>query len=376
MFLATKAHRVGVIGTETSFIEYELRGDHQKVSLPIKTHREAAQLILRYMRDRKIAIDCIGHRFVHGGHYFDRSALLDADTLKKLRLCLPLAPIHNPVSLSVIEECTALLPGVWQYVTFDSAFHSTIPRRAYTYALPKALGEKFKFRKYGFHGLSYSHVVREAAQFLENRPERLKIVACHLGTGGSSVAAIQYGRSIDTSMGYSPLPGLVMSTRCGDIDPMLSLYLMAAHAYQPDELIEVFNKRSGWLGVSGFSSDIRDIIRSTEEDDSERAELALKMYTHRLRKYVGGYAAVLEGLDVLVFTDDIGVGNWLVREKVCEEMEWCGVVLDQELNRRSTVERVCRLSAKDSRVEILSVPTEEELVIALDGIKLSREAAQ
>jgi len=373
--LSSKAHRVGVTGTEGSFIEYDLRGDRQKVSLPIKTHREAARLVLEYVGDHKLTIDCIGHRFVHGGHYFKKSAMLEVDTLRKLRACLPLAPIHNPISLSVIDECRDRMPRVGQYVTFDSAFHSTIPPRAYRYALPKAITKKFNFRKYGFHGLSYTYVVAEASRFLEREPRQLKMIACHLGTGGSSVAAIRYGRSVDTSMGFSPLPGLVMSTRCGDIDPMLTVYLMAAYGYRPDELIELFNKRSGLLGVSGFSSDVRDIVSSTGQGENERAELALKMYTHRLRKYVGSYVAALGGLDALVFTDDIGVGNWQVRQKACEHMEWCGVALDSTLNQQATGERVCRLNVEGSRVAILTVPTKEELVIALDGIKLFGEVA-
>ena len=370
--ISGKAHRVGVTGTEPSFIEHKIGTDTKKDIIQLKTHKDAAAFILKDLKD-KIDIDLIGHRFVHGGNYFASSDFIKDDTLIKLQLCLPLAPIHNPVSLSVINECRRTLPDVKQYVTFDSAFHSKLPAVAYTYALPADVTEKLTYRKYGFHGLSYLNVLLEAGRFLKTSPEKLKIIACHLGTGGSSIAAIKDGHSVDTSMGYSPLTGLVMSTRCGDIDPMLTIYLMSVYGYRPDDLLDLLTKKSGLLGISGFSSDIRDIIKNTSPDDKDQADLALNMYVYRIRKYIGSYAAILGGADVLVFTDDIGVYNWQVREKVCENMDWCGISLGSVANRNFDGKQIARLSKQNSPVDILCIPPDEERVICLEGIVLSNK---
>ncbi len=368
--LAGKANRVGGKGSEPSFIETQYKGTAKRVEVPLKNHRMAADLALQHIRDQNIKIDFIGHRFVHGGDVFQKSVLIDMNALTALKSCQSLAPIHNPNSLSVIGECRKQLPAVPQYVAFDTAFHSTIPSYAYTYALPKRINKKFGFRKYGFHGLSYSFIVTEVSRFLNMSLADLKIVACHLGTGGSSVAAIKGGRSVDTSMGYTPLSGLVMSTRCGDIDPMLAVYLMSVYGYRVDEVMELFNKKSGLLGVSGFSSDIRDIVRRVTGDERQQANLAFKMYIHRLRKYIGEYVVVLEGMDVLVFTDDIGVHNWQVRESVCRGMDYFGLQLDDDANQRCTGDEISLLSTPASRVRILSVPTQEERVICLEVINL------
>lgn len=367
--LSGKAHRVGSKRPEESFIEnhYESRADKEITS--IESNRKAARLALKYIMDKNIQIDYVGHRFVHGGAEFTRTTLIDEGVFKKLVDCIPLAPIHNPVSLSVIKEVSEFLKGIPQYVAFDSAFHSKIPYYAYTYALPRRIVEEFGYRKYGFHGLSYSYVTKEAERFLGKDLEELKIVACHLGTGGASVAAIKNGHSIDTSMGYSPLPGLVMSTRCGDIDPMLTIYMMVKYGYRPDDLMDVLNKESGLLGISGTSSDIRDILHGISEEKPQ-IELAFKMYIHRLKKYIGSYIAVLQGLDTFIFTDDIGVHNWQVREKVCENMEWSGIVLDKKRNESVTDDKTYKINADDSSVNILTIPTKEELVICLEGLKV------
>ncbi|MFA5115794.1 MAG: acetate/propionate family kinase [Candidatus Omnitrophota bacterium] len=368
-----KAHRVGVKGTEPSFIEHHFNNEVSRITTPIANHQAAARLILKHIEDSRIKIDCLGHRFVHGGSHFKGSVLLDARTLKKLLLCLPLAPIHNPIAFAVIYESRKFFPGLPQYVTFDSAFHSAIPGHAYTYALPKKIIKKFGFRKYGFHGLSYSYAAREIPRFLKRNPKNIKIVACHLGTGGSSVAAIKNGRSIDTSMGYSPLSGLIMSTRCGDIDPMLMIYLMNTYGYRPDELMDILNKKSGLLGISGFSSDITDIIHHIyEKKDIVRARLAFNMYIHRLKKYIGSYIVALGGIDALVFTDDIGIHSWQVREKVCENMEWAGIVLDNKLNRKISGDKTSLINDTRSKIKIALLPAEEEFIICLEGIKLLR----
>jgi acetate kinase len=364
-----KAHRVGVKGTESSFIEYINGPQTQKIPCDISTHTQAAYLVLHHIKDIGLDIDLIGHRFVHGGRYFKVSSVIDKESLKKLRLCLPLAPLHNPISLDVITVCSSVFPDIPQFVCFDTAFHSRIPEYAYAYALPKKIVQKFGFRKYGFHGLSYADVLMKSASFLKKPAADLKAVICHIGTGGSSVAAIKNGHSIDTSMGYSPLPGLVMSTRCGDIDPMLTLYLMAVYGLLPDELSDLLNKKSGLLGISDFSSDIRDIVGRTSENGSH-AQLAFDIYIHRLKKYIGSYVIALGGIDVLAFTDDIGIRNRQVRQKICENMQWAGIVLDGDLDSAASVDNIRLLNSKESKAKVLSVPNDEEYVIAKEGLKL------
>lgn len=367
-----KAHRVGVKGTEPSFIEHFRNNLAVNQSLPIRNHREAASLVINYLHKNKIEVDAIGHRFVHGGSYFKETTLLTPTTYQELKACLPFAPIHNPNSLSVIDECLTAFPEIPQYVTFDTAFHSSIPAFASNYALPQEITQKYQLKKYGFHGLSYQYVTQKAAEFLNKPLESLKIIACHLGTGGSSAAAIKNGVSIDTSMGFSPLAGLMMSTRTGDLDPEIPLLLISHYGYTPDQLDKIFNKESGLLGVSGFSSDIRDIIQvmDSESSNATAATLAFKMYTYRIKQYIGAYAAVLGGLDTLIFTDDIGVISWQVREKVCEEMEWCGIHIDSHRNQSADFEKINMISSETSPVRVIAMPTDEELVIAMEGCKL------
>lgn len=367
-----KAHRVGVTGSEPSFIEHKHNGQYVKNVLPIANHREAASLVLNYLKNNNIHIDLIGHRFVHGATYFPQTALITDEALKKMEICLPFAPLHNPISFSVIKESLEFYPSIKEYITFDGAFHSTIPDYAYTYALPRDLNEKYGYRKYGFHGLSFQFVSGEAAKFLNIPLEKMKLVACHLGTGGSSVCAVQDGHSIDNSLGYTPLPGLIMSTRSGDIDPMAVIYLMKNFGYKPDVLEGLLNKKSGMIGISGFSSDPRDIIEAIESNDAkkEAAQLALDMYVQRLKKYIGSYIAAMGGIDALVFTDDVGIQSAVIREKVCENMDWCGIDLDYDLNRNIDTGKDSLVNSKKSRVYIMTIPTAEELVICREGLKL------
>jgi acetate kinase len=367
--LSGKAHRVGVKGSKPSSIEYDCGGSRESVETSLDDHGQAAVLAINKLAELGIKLDCIGHRWVHAAGYF-QTAWVDDALLLRLKALVPILPVHHPSILRVIYACRKALPALPQYVTADGAFHSTIPACAYTYLLPEGLVKKFGFRKHGFHGLSYRYIVRKTAESLGIPLQGSRIVACHLGTGGSSAVAVKDGESVDTSMGYTALSGLVMSTRSGDIDPILTLYLMAEYGYHPDDLMDMLNKKSGLLGISGFSSDIRDIIQRVGED--AQAKLAFEMYVYRLRKYVGSYVAVLGGLDVLVFTDDIGVHNWLVREKVCQGMDWCGVRLDAEANQRASGDEIARLDAPDSKVRVLIVPTEEELVICWDGIALMK----
>ena len=362
-----KAHRLNVEGDESPFIEYFFNNCYENEKLSENTHAYAAELILKKLNDTEIEFNFIGHRWIHSAGKF-KTVIINDELIRKLYKLISLFPIHHPAILSVINKCKSLLPYIPQYITVDSSFHSSIPPEAYTYALPKNLINKFGFRKYGFHGLSYQYVTNKAINYLKTSVQKLKIIACHLGTGGSSVAAIKNGLSVDTSMGYTSLTGLVMSTRTGDIDPMLGIYFMYKYGYRPDNLMNLLNKKSGLLGVSEFSSDIRDIIKKISTD--KNAQLAFSMYIHRLKKYIGSYVVVLGGLDLLIFTDDIGVNNWLVREKVCEEMDWCGIKMDFQKNRDAVMSGISQINSPNDKVKILIVPNEEELEIFNEGVKL------
>ncbi len=369
---SAKAHRVGTQGSEPAFVQYEGPAISRKIVGPLPDHRVAARQILEQIKLHGVPVNLIGHRFVHGGDLFQAAVIIDPIVMQALEQCASLAPIHNPVTLSVIHECQETLPAQLQFAAFDTAFHASIPDYAYTYPVPPRICQRFHFRKYGFHGLSYAYIARAAPAVLGLAPEHLRMVVCHLGTGGSSVCAMRNGRSLDNSMGYSPLTGLMMSTRCGDIDPMLTLYLMLTYDVRPADLLELLTEKSGLLGVAGFSSDLRDIIRKVGLQEQERAALAFRMYVHRLRKYIGSYVAALGGMDALVFTDDIGVSNWLVREKACQGLQGFGVRLDREANRRAAGATAALISSKHSRVKVLAMPTAEEWVVAEEGARLTR----
>ena len=367
-----KAHRVGVTGSEPAFIEHHIGLETIRKEIDIPDHRTAANLVLDFISSHCLEINAVGHRFVHGGSAFHNSTLLDQEVLQRLQELLPLAPIHNPNSLSVIEVCLQRLQGVPQYLTFDTAFHASLPEWSYRYTLPMDLSHKYNLRKYGFHGLSYQFITHQMASYLGKPLEELNLIVCHLGTGGSSIAAIHKGQSIDTSMGYSPLAGLMMGTRTGDLDPLLPVYMLANLDFTSQELNDLFNRKSGLLGVSGISSDLRDLLPASQEGDN-RATLAVEMYTYRLRKMIGAYACLLGGADALVFTDDIGVQLPAVRAQACEGLEWCGITLDVVANAAAPAGQVAEISATDSRTRIFSAPTDEELVIAEEGLKLLKE---
>lgn len=367
-----KAHRVGVQGSEPAFIEHHLGLESIRKETDIPDHRSAANLVLDFISTHCLEINAIGHRFVHGGTDFQSSVLLDPAVRQSLQELLPLAPIHNPNTLSVIEVCQQRMPGTLQFLTFDTAFHSSLPEWSYRYALPVDLSKKYSLRKYGFHGLSYQFITTQMASYLGKPPEELNLIVCHLGTGGSSIAAIHKGRSLDTSMGFSPLSGLMMSTRTGDLDPLLPVYMLANLGYSTESLDDLFNKKSGLLGVSGTSSDIRDLLAASQEGD-DRATLAVEMYTYRLRKMIGAYACLLGGADALVFTDDIGVQVPRVRALACEGLQWCGICLDVVANAAAPTGQVAEIGEADNLTRIFSAPNDEELVIAQVGLKLLRE---
>ena len=362
-----KAHGLLESHDELPFVGFKYNGTNEIEKLTEKSHSLASELVIKKLQERGIKIDYVGHRWIHSAGGFS-TVFINDNIMNKLKELIPLFPIHHPAILSVIKKCKILLPVIPEYVCVDSSFHNTILPEAYTYALPIDLVKKFGFRKFGFHGISYQYVTEATSRFLKKEKNELRIVACHLGTGGSSVTAIKDGKSIDTSMGYTSLTGIVMSTRTGDIDPMLSVYLMSNYGYRPDDLMNKFNKKSGLLGISEFSSDIRDLIKRNSED--ERSELALNMYIRSLKKYIGSFITILKGIDVLVFTDDIGVHNWYIRKRVCEEMEWCNMKLDDVKNFEAIQNVPKEINSEDSRVKIIVMPTEEELAIYYEGQKL------
>ena len=363
-----KAYHVATKSQEAAYILHHAHGETLRREHPFPDHAAAASVVLEHLAVRSYAIDAIGHRFVHGGTFFHGSAMLDEAALDKLRQCLPLAPIHNPNSIKVVEACQQALPGVPQYASFDTAFHAGLPESAYRYALPKDWTE-LGFRKYGFHGLSYQSVTNSLAEFLGVPLSSVKMVLCHLGTGGSSVAAVDGGRSVETSMGYSPLPGLIMSTRSGDLDPTIPLALVGKHGLSPENVERRLNRESGLLGVSGVTSDVLELVELAEQGHT-LAQLAVDMYVHRLKATIGAYLAILGGADVLAFTDDVGKRCAAIRAQTCAGLEPLGLELDPALNLHACPDETVRVSKMESACEILVVPTDEAAVIAREGLEL------
>lgn len=361
VIIAGKARNVATRTQSAPMLEWSFAGNEERKPCALPTHRAAALEVLALIENKGIRIDAIGHRFVHGGDWFRATTRLDERSLPGLRACLPLAPIHNPNSMSVIEACLRELPQAAQFVVFDTAFHAAMPPAARTYALPRDLVEQYGLRKYGFHGLSYTYVSQRAVEMLEATPENVKLVLCHLGTGGSSVCAFADGHSIETSMGFSPLAGLVMSTRCGDIDAEVVLELVR-HGMTADEVSRVLNHQSGLLGLSGYSSNLEEVIEAAEAGN-EQCRLAYEVYANRLQHYIGAYMWRLGGADAIVFTDDIGVGSWKLREKVLGSAAKLGVRLDIDANRSVTKEQAYIISLPGSSTKVLVIPTDEEKVI-------------
>lgn len=314
-------------------------------------------------------IDAVGHRVVHGGESFRQSALVTPEVKQKIRELFDLAPLHNPAHLAGILAVEAILPDVPQVVVFDTAFHQTMPPTSYMYAIPTVLYRRHRIRRYGFHGLSHAFVSRRAAEFLGRPLEELKMVTCHLGNGASCTAVL-HGKSYDTSMGMTPLEGLMMGTRSGDLDPAIVPYTMSKEDLTLNEVNSMLNKHSGLLAISGFSSDMREITEAMQ-NGHEGARLAFDMYVYRVRKYIGAYAAAMNGLDVVVFTAGIGENSAILRQRVCEGLTFFGIKLDPARNEAGSRE-VRRISADDSRVDVLVVPTNEELMIARDTYALVR----
>lgn len=366
------AERVGLDG---AFVKVKLpNGEKKKIMHDIPEHTEGVKFIFRLLTDPEIGaikdlkeIGAVGHRMVHGGEKFNKSVILDNEVLEAFKDCSDLAPLHNPANLKGVNAVSELMPGLPQVGVFDTAFHQTMPKYAYLYALPYDLYETYHIRRYGFHGTSHRYVSQRVCEFLNVKAEDKKIITCHIGNGGS-VAAVKYGKCVDTSMGLTPLEGLMMGTRSGDVDAGAVTFLQKKLNLNPDELSDLLNKKSGVLGVTDISSDMREIVDAMNKGN-ERATLALDMYNYRIKKYVGAYAAAMGGCDIIVFTAGVGENQFEMREAVCKDMEYMGVKLDKKLNSsiRST-EAV--ISTPDSKVTVVVIPTDEELMIATDTMNL------
>ncbi len=322
----------------------------------------------------KSEIGAVGHRVVHGGEAFPDSVLIDPDVMQVLRDCIELAPLHNPHNIRGINACIKLLPGVPQVAVFDTAFHLKMPPYAYIYGIPYVLYKRYGIRRYGFHGTSHYYVSRRAARMMGQPIQGLNIITCHLGNG-ASMSAVKGGISVDTSMGFTPLEGLLMGTRSGDLDPAIILHVMAREELSLNEANTLLNKHSGLQGISGISGDMRDIIKESEKGNAN-AQLALDIYCYRIRKYIGSYAAVLGGLDALVFTAGIGENSALVRKKCCENLEFLGIQIDDEKNEQAKGSQSDEIQTDDSKVKVFRIPTNEELVIALDTKRVVEEGME
>ena len=361
--------RIGIDGKFTYKPQIEGKEKLDAVDIAMPTHAEAIKTVLNTLVDPKngvIAsmkeIDAVGHRVVHGGEKFAHSVLITDDVMKAIEECIPLAPLHNPANITGIKACQEVMPGVPMVAVFDTAFHQTMPPRAFTYAIPYEYYTQDGIRRYGFHGTSHSYVSKRAAEILDLPIEVLKIVTCHLGNG-SSVDAIAAGKSIETSMGFTPLDGLPMGTRCGSIDVSIIEYLMENHNMTIDEVMNILNKKSGMLGVSGVSSDFRDLEKAADEGN-ERAKLAIDMFCYKTHKRIGSAAAAMNGIDVLIFTAGVGENSPELREKIASGLDFMGVKIDH--TRYMVRGKEAIVSTDDSRVKILVIPTNEELVIAQD----------
>ena len=362
------------IGLETGCLQHTATGkDKYVIDLPIPDHKVGMKLVLDALTDADHGvlkslddIEAVGHRIVHGGEYFSSSALVNEDVMKKIEICCDFAPLHNPAHLLGIRAVQAVLPSVPQVVTFDTAFHQSIPPYAFMYGLPYEDYSKYRVRKYGAHRTSHQFVAEKGAKFAGLDVNNSRILTCHLGNG-SSITAVLNGKSIDTSMGFTPLDGVVMGTRCGSIDPNIIPYLMKKDNLTPDQMTEIMNKKSGFLGISGVSSDARDLDARANAGDM-RCKLALKMLTYGVIKYIGQFAAVMNGVDLIVFTGGIGEHNSRLRRRVCENFSYLGLKFDYEANTAFGEDAM--LSLPDSKVKVALITTDEEIVIARDTMHI------
>ncbi|HYE80545.1 MAG TPA: acetate kinase [Clostridia bacterium] len=358
------------IGIEGSVLKHQPK-DADKITIerPMPSHKEALQAVVDALLDKSYGviksmneITAVGHRVVHAGEKFAYSVVLNEAVMNALKECIEIAPLHNPPNIMGIEACRQIMPEVPMVGVFDTAFHQTMPKEAYIYAIPYEFYEKYKIRRYGFHGTSHKYVAERAAAMLGKPIEDLKLITCHLGNG-ASITAVKNGKSVETSMGFTPLEGLAMGTRSGDIDPAIVKYIAEKENISVAKVDEILNKKSGVLGMSGVSSDFRDIEEAAEKGNA-RAKLALDVFVHKVKKYIGAYTAVMNGVDAVIFTAGLGENSGHIRSEVCKDMSFLGIVLDEAKNNVRGKET--DLSKAGSKVKVLLVPTNEELMIARD----------
>ena len=373
VFAKGLCERIGIDGRLTHKVP--ATDGKYEFNIPMPTHAEAIQAVMDALLSPEHGviqsmgeIDAVGHRVVHGGEAFSASVLIDGKVMQAIRDCIPLAPLHNPANITGIEACQKVMPGVPMAAVFDTAFHQTMPAKAFTYALPYEYYEKDKVRRYGFHGTSHRYVSARAADMLGKPLEQLRIITCHLGNG-SSIAAVDGGKSVDTSMGFTPLAGVPMGTRSGDLDAGILEYLMNKYNLDIKEMLNVLNKKSGVLGVSGVSSDFRDLGTAAAEGNHQ-AKLALDTFCYSVKKFVGAYAAAMGGVDAIVFTAGVGENDAATRMAIASGLEFMGVKMDEDANNIRGKEAI--ISAVESKVKVLLVPTDEELMIAKDTAALVR----
>ena len=364
--------KIGLVG---SFLKLTLPNGEKKIlEKDIPEHTAGIEFILNTLVSPEYGaiksleeINAVGHRMVHGGERFSESVKLDKEVLDAFAACNDLAPLHNPANLKGVNAVSAILPNIPQVGVFDTAFHQTMPDYAYMYAIPYELYEKYGVRRYGFHGTSHRYVSQRVCEFLGVDPKGKKIITCHIGNGGS-VAAVLNGKVLDTSMGLTPLAGLMMGSRCGDIDASAVTYLMEKLNMKPQEMADFLNKKSGVLGITGISSDILDIENAANEGN-EKDQLALRMYEYRIKKYIGAYTAAMGGVDAIVFTAGVGENQTDLREEACKNLEYLGIKINKEVNDKVRGEEAI-ISTDDSKVKVVVVPTDEEIVIARDTMEL------
>lgn len=362
------------IGIDGSKIEYEpYNGEEQEKEVSMPTHNEAIKIVIDSLLNKETGVikdlsevGAVGHRVVHGGEYFSKSTIVTDEVIKKIEECNDLAPLHNPANIIGIKACINAMPDTPNVVVFDTAFHQTMPPKAYLYPIPYEYYKKYKIRRYGFHGTSHSYVSKRVAQIMDTPYDKLKTIVCHLGNG-ASICAVENGKSIDTSMGLTPLAGVAMGTRSGDIDPSIVEVISEKENMNVKEVLNVLNKKSGVLGLSEVSSDFRDITKAIEEGN-EVAKNALEVFANTVVRFVGAYVAEMNGVDVIAFTAGVGENNQAVRKMVCEQLGYLGVSLDEKANEKRREEIM--ISTSDSKVKVFVIPTNEELAIARETLEL------
>ena len=362
------------IGLEMGEFTHKWNGQKHYEQLPIPNHTEGIKIVLQALTNKEYGvisdlneIKAVGHRVAHGGEKFTHSVRIDDNVINMIKDLCDLAPLHNPGALQGIAAMQEVLPGIPMAAVFDTSFHATMPPEAYLYAIPYEYYEKYRVRRYGFHGTSHKYVAEKAAEYVGRDWKNTKIVTCHLGSG-ASIAAVENGKSVETSMGFTPVEGLVMGSRCGDLDLGVFMYIMDKEGYNTKEMNTLVNKKSGLVGITGNSQDMRD-VRAGRDAGDERCTYAFNMFAHRVKKYIGAYAAIMNGMDVLVMTGGIGENAWFMREAILENMEFFGIKIDKKLNE-SIMGDAAVISTPDSKVKVVVYPTDEEYMIAKDTFDL------